>query len=105
MRGDALPDAPIERIRRHLVGLRMPRALEALDQVVQQLERGQLSAIEAVDTLLTEETTVREGRRVVLLQRLKRDVRGGDGRRFQAATSKRPTTKAACARMSPPLML
>lgn len=64
MRGEALPDAPIERIRRHLVGLRMPRALEALDQVVQQLERGQLSAIEAVDTLLTEEITVREGRRV-----------------------------------------
>ena len=45
MRGEALPDAPIERIRRHLVGLRMPRALEALDHVVQQLERGQLSAI------------------------------------------------------------
>ncbi len=64
MRGEALPDAPIERIRRHLVGLRMPRALEALDQVVQQLERGQLSAIEAVDILLTEEVTVREGRRV-----------------------------------------
>jgi len=59
-----LPDAPIERIRHHLVGLRMPRALEALDAVVQQLERGQVSAIEAIDTLLTEEFTVREGRRI-----------------------------------------
>ena len=59
-----LPDAPLERIRRHLVGLRMPRALEALDAVVQQLERGQIGAIEAIDTLLAEELTVRESRRI-----------------------------------------
>jgi len=59
-----LPDAPIERIRHNLVGLRMPRALEALDTVVQQLERGQIGAIEAIDTLLAEEFTVREGRRI-----------------------------------------
>ncbi len=57
-------DTPIERIRQNLVGLRMPRALEALDGVVQQLERGQVSAIEAIDTLLAEEFTVREGRRI-----------------------------------------
>jgi DNA replication protein DnaC len=61
---DALPEAPIERIRRHLVGLRMPRALETLDQLVSQLERGQLSAIEAIEVLLAEELTVRESRRV-----------------------------------------
>jgi DNA replication protein DnaC len=59
-----LPEAPIERIRRHLVGLRMPRALEVLDQLVGQLERGQLSAIEAIEVLLAEELTVRESRRV-----------------------------------------
>jgi len=59
-----LPDAPIERIRHNLVGLRMPRALEALDAVVQQLERGQIGAIEAIDMLLAEEFTVREGRRI-----------------------------------------
>jgi len=64
MRGDALPPAPIERIRSHLVGLRMPRALETLDHVVQQLERGQISAIEAIDMLLAEEITVRESRRI-----------------------------------------
>jgi len=64
MRGDAVSDAPIERIRRHLVGLRMPRALETLDHVVQQLERGQVSAIEAIEALLAEEITIREGRRV-----------------------------------------
>jgi DNA replication protein DnaC len=64
MRSAAAPDAPIERIRRYLVGLRMPRALETLDHVVQQLERGQVSAIEAIEALLAEEITVREGRRV-----------------------------------------
>jgi DNA replication protein DnaC len=61
---EVLPEVPIERIRRHLVGLRMPRALETLDQLVQQLERGQLSAIEAIEALLAEEITVRESRRV-----------------------------------------
>ena len=64
MRGDALPAAPIEQIRRHLVGLRMPRALETLDHIVQQLERGQISAIEAIEVLLAEEITIRESRRV-----------------------------------------
>jgi hypothetical protein len=63
MRGEA-SDAPIDRIRSHLVGLRMPRALETLDHVMQQLERGQLGAIEAVEALLAEEITVRESRRV-----------------------------------------
>jgi DNA replication protein DnaC len=64
VRGEAALGAPLERIRRHLVGLRMPRALETLDQLVQQLERGQVSAIEAIETLLAEEITIREGRRV-----------------------------------------
>jgi len=54
----------MERIRNHLVGLRMPRALETLDHIVQQLERGQLSALEAIDLLLAEEITVRESRRI-----------------------------------------
>jgi DNA replication protein DnaC len=60
----ALADNPVERIRHNLVGLRMPRALEALEAVIQQLERGQVSAIEAIDTLLAEEIAVREGRRI-----------------------------------------
>jgi DNA replication protein DnaC len=64
MRGGTLPAAPIERIRSHLVGLRMPRALETLDHIVQQLEHGQISAIEAFDLLLAEEITVRESRRI-----------------------------------------
>jgi DNA replication protein DnaC len=64
MKADTLSSAPIERIRSNLVGLRMPRALETLDHIVQQLERGQISAIEAIDMLLAEEITVRETRRI-----------------------------------------
>jgi DNA replication protein DnaC len=64
MRGEALPPSPIERIRGHLVGLRMPRALETLDHIVQQLERGQISTIEAIESLLAEEITIRESRRI-----------------------------------------
>ena len=56
--------ATLERIRAHLVGLKMPRALEALDDLVRQLERGELSALEAIEVLLAEERTLREGRRI-----------------------------------------
>ena len=64
MRGETQSDAPIERIRRHLVALRMPRALETLGDLVQQIERGKISAIEAIEMLLAEELTVRESRRI-----------------------------------------
>jgi DNA replication protein DnaC len=63
-RDDTAAVAPLERVRRHLVSLRMPRALETLEHVVQQLERGQISAIEALDELLAEEITSRESRRI-----------------------------------------
>ena len=59
-----MPENPVARIRHNLVGLRMPRALEALEGIIQQIERGQLGALEAIDTLLAEEITVREGRRI-----------------------------------------
>lgn len=52
------------RIRNNLVSLRMPRALEVLDHVFQRLESGQITAIEALDELLHEEFTSREGHRV-----------------------------------------
>jgi len=42
----------------------MPRALEALDHTVQQIEKGELSTLEAIDALLAEELTIREGRRI-----------------------------------------
>jgi DNA replication protein DnaC len=56
--------ATLDRIRHHLVGLKMPRALEILDQIMHQLERGEISALEAIEHLLDEELTLREGRRV-----------------------------------------
>jgi DNA replication protein DnaC len=42
----------------------MPRALETLDHLVQQIERGQLGSLEAIEALLAEELTIREGRRI-----------------------------------------
>jgi DNA replication protein DnaC len=62
MKGDAMPK--LERIKTALVGLKMPRALEIVDDTVGRLERGELSAREAIDTLLAEELAVRESRRV-----------------------------------------
>ncbi len=64
MRRATQSDVPIERIRHNLVGLRMPRALETLDGIVQQIERGSITPIEAIDMLLAEEFTAREGRRI-----------------------------------------
>ena len=61
-----------ERIRRTLVALRMPRALELLDHAVRQLERGEASALELIDTLLAEELTVRENRRIKTALRMAR---------------------------------
>jgi hypothetical protein len=58
MRGKGVVPATLERVQHHLVGLRMPRALEVLDAVVRQLERGEVSALEAIDTLLAEEFTL-----------------------------------------------
>ena len=54
----------LDRIASHLVSLRMPRALEALDHTVQQIEKGELSTLEAIDSLLSEELSVRESRRI-----------------------------------------
>jgi len=59
-----LPATPLERVRRHLVGLKMSRALEALDACVRRLEEGELSALELLDTLLGEEHMTRETRRI-----------------------------------------
>ena len=57
----AAAPATLDRVRHSLVGLKMPRALEALDHVVRQIERGETSALEAIDILLAEELTLREG--------------------------------------------
>src|SRR4051794_37241697 len=54
----------VEHIKRSLVGLRMPRALEIVDATVRRIERGEVTALEAIDALLAEEFTLRENRRV-----------------------------------------
>ncbi len=59
------------RIRDSLVGLRMPRALEVLDHVLKRLdgagrEHGGSTAVDAIDELLFEEYSSREGRRVTM---------------------------------------
>jgi DNA replication protein DnaC len=54
----------LDRIRASLIGLRMPRALEALDHTVRRIERGELTPLEAIDGLLAEEHATRENRRV-----------------------------------------
>ena len=72
MRADNAGPATLDRVRRNLVGLRMPRALEVLDHTMQQLERGEIGAVEAIDTLLAEEFTGREGPRVKAALRMAR---------------------------------
>jgi DNA replication protein DnaC len=54
----------VDRIKRTLVGLKMPRALEILDATVRRIERGEVTPLEAIDVLLVEELTLRENRRV-----------------------------------------
>lgn len=54
----------VDRIKQTLVGLKMPRAIEILDVTVRRIERGELTAIEAVDALLAEDLTLRENRRI-----------------------------------------
>ncbi len=62
----------IDRIRHDLVGLKMPRALETLDHVVRRLEQGELSALEAIDTPPSEESTQRENSRIKTALRMGR---------------------------------
>src|SRR3954466_3522720 len=62
-RAELMPSV-VDRIKATLVGLRMPRALEIVDAIVRQLERGEVSALEAIDAMLAEEFTLRESRRI-----------------------------------------
>lgn len=56
--------ALIDRIHQNLVGLKMPRAIETLHDVIRRIERGEIGALDAIDTLLVEELTFRESRRI-----------------------------------------
>lgn len=54
----------LERIKKSLVGLKMARTLEVLDEAVARLEKGDTNALEAFDVLLSEELSIRETRRI-----------------------------------------
>ena len=62
----------LDRIRHDLVGLKMPRALEALDQIVRRLEHGEVGALEAIEMLLSEELTLRKNSRIKTALRMGR---------------------------------
>ena len=68
----ATASSRVDNIRRSLVGLRMPRALEMLDATLRQIEQGQIDGIEAIDELLTEELSLRESRRIKAALRMAR---------------------------------
>ena len=57
-------DSSLDRVRRHLIGLKMPRALETLQETLSRIERGELSTLEAIEALLGEEFTTRQSRRI-----------------------------------------
>jgi DNA replication protein DnaC len=59
-----VPATGVEAVRRALVGLKMPRALEALSDIISRLEKGELTALDAMEALLSEELHTREGRRI-----------------------------------------
>ena len=60
----------LDRIRQALVGLKMPRALEGLEHIVQRLEKNELNTLEAIDLLLSEELTLRENSRIRIALRM-----------------------------------
>jgi DNA replication protein DnaC len=56
--------AMLDRVRAHFIALKMPQALAALDPAVRQLEQGEVSALEMLESLLGEERAIRDTRRV-----------------------------------------
>jgi len=64
MSPSTIPMSALESIKQRLVGLKMVRALEVVDDLVSQLEQQKLSALEAIDLLLAEEHSMRETRRI-----------------------------------------
>ena len=54
----------LDRIKGAMIGLKMPRALTALDRRIQKPEQGEITAIEAIDSLLSEEYRTRKTRHI-----------------------------------------
>lgn len=58
------PTAMLDRIRTHLVALKMPTALERLDDLAARFAQGEMNPYELIERLLAEERYLREGRRI-----------------------------------------
>jgi hypothetical protein len=58
------PLGVVDRVRRHLVQLTMPRALDAFDGTLCSVEQGELSALADLEQLPGEELTMRETQRI-----------------------------------------
>lgn len=54
----------LQRVKQHLVDLKMASALEALAGILERIARNELATLEALEVLLTEENTLRESRRI-----------------------------------------
>jgi DNA replication protein DnaC len=54
----------VDSIKKSLVALKMPRALEMLDACLRRVEQGEITWVDALDHLLLEELTLRDNRRV-----------------------------------------
>jgi len=64
--------AASDSIKKSLVALRMPRALEMLDVTLRRVEQGEITWVDALDNLLLEELTLRDNRRVSTALRMSR---------------------------------
>lgn len=62
----------VDNMRRSLVHLKMPRALEMLDATLRGIEQGKIDGVEAIDILLNEELSLRENRRIKAALRMAR---------------------------------
>lgn len=59
-------------IKKSLVALKMPCALEMLDSTLRRVEQGEITWVDALDHLLLEELTLRDNRRVKMALRMAR---------------------------------
>jgi hypothetical protein len=60
MSGGNGSSAMLDRARSHHIALNMPQALAALAPAVRQLEQGEVSALEMLESLVGEECAIRE---------------------------------------------
>ena len=88
-------DSPLERVRRHLVGLKMPRALETLASTLARIEQAEMLMLEAIEARLGEEFTTRQTRRTSASQDRAADHHQDAGQlRLQLPAFARPQSRA-----------